>query len=286
MEPPALVVLSHFQARPLLRARAEPQGEVAVSPDLGRTRVSVRMTSEGVHFPWGLTIPWEVLETIAADENGCYRIEPDGSAERIQAFSELTGRLVSLYPTPGAPTMLLSGVPMHRIKGVDPWEDTRRKVRALGKGLAGRVLDTATGLGYTAIQLAAWAERVDTIELDPAVLTVARQNPWSRELFTTPTIVQHQGDAAEVVATFPEAAFRAVLHDPPAFSLAGHLYGVAFYRALWRVLRPGGRLFHYVGDPQSRSGRNITRGVMERLRQAGFRGVRPYPAAFGVVARK
>lgn len=285
MNPFPLVVLSHFQAQALLEARAQGLPQAEISPDLGRSTVTALLTAEGVRFPQGVVASWATLQAIAADENGCYALTPTGEAERIQAFSETTGRLITLYPTPGAPTMLLSGVPMHRIKGVDPWEDTRRKVRALGK-VSGRVLDTATGLGYTAIQLAAKARQVDTIELDPAVLTVARKNPWSQELFTAPSIVRHQGDAFEVVATFPDGAFDAVLHDPPAFSLAGHLYSLDFYRELHRVLRPGGRLFHYIGDPKSKSGRNITRGVLERLRAAGFRNLRPRPEAFGVSGKK
>ena len=280
-----LLVLSHVQAQPLLQARAAGLDQARCSPDLNRTVLTVTLTSRGVQFPQGPLVPWEVVESIAADENGCYTIGPDGTTDRIQAFSEVTGRLVTLYPTARAPTLLLSGVPMHRIKGVDPWEDTRRKLRALGK-VKGRVLDTATGLGYTAIQLAATAQQVDTIELDPAVIAVAQKNPWSQELFTAPHIVRHQGDAYDIVADFPDGTFAAILHDPPAFSLAGHLYGADFYRELYRVLRSGGRLFHYVGDPQSKSGRNITRGVMDRLRQVGFRQIRPRPGAFGVVAHK
>lgn len=279
------MVLSHYQARPLLEAHRAGAAETTSTPDLGLTQVSVRLSPAGAAFPNGVTVPWEALAAIAEDENGCYTVHPDGTVERIQAFSEVTGRVVTLYPTPGAPTMLLSGVPMHRIQGIDPWEDTRRKVRALGR-VRGRVLDTATGLGYTAIQLAATATQVDTIELDPAVVAVAERNPWSQALFTTPHIVRHLGDAFDLIGTFPDGAFDAILHDPPAFGLAGHLYGAPFYREVYRVLRPGGQLFHYIGDPHSKSGRNITRGVMQRLRQVGFRAVRPVPQAFGVVARK
>jgi predicted methyltransferase len=45
-------------------------------------------------------------------------------------------------------------------------------------------------------------------------------------------------------------------------------------------------LFHYVGDPESRSGSRITRGVMRRLQEAGFKRVVRQPRAFGVVAYK
>jgi len=104
------------------------------------------------------------------------------------------------------------------------------------------VLDTATGLGYTAIEAARTAEHVITIELDPAALEMARANPWSQALFTAPNIKQRIGDAFDVVETLKDETFHRIIHDPPAFSLAGHLYSTDFYRELYRVLRPGRRL--------------------------------------------
>jgi predicted methyltransferase len=150
--------------------------------------------------------------------------------------------------------------------------------------LTGRVLDTCTGLGYTAIQAARTAESVITIELDPMVLEVARLNPWSRSLFGSPNIRQIVGDAFDQIEAFEDRAFSRIVHDPPMFNLAGELYSGEFYRGLVRVLRPGGRLFHYVGDLDSKSGRNVVRGVMRRLQEAGFDRIVRRPVAFGVVA--
>jgi predicted methyltransferase len=70
------------------------------------------------------------------------------------------------------------------------------------------------------------------------------------------------------------------------FNLAGELYSASFYRQLLRILRPSGRLYHYIGNPSSKSGRGVTRGVIRRLYEAGFRRIKPYPRAFGVVAYK
>ncbi len=280
-----LLVLSHVQVRPLLAARQADQPTATCSPDLGMSTVEVALEKEGVRFPNGVLVRWEDLEAIAADENGCFWVDEEGHIHRIQRFSEYTNRLYTLMPTRTAPTMLVSGIPMHRIKGIDPLRDTLLKIKTIAP-VRGRVLDTATGLGYTAIEAAKTADEVITVELDPAVLEIARLNPWSQALFEVSRIKQVVGDVAEVIETFEDQTFDRIVHDPPAFSLAGELYGSAFYRQLHRVLKPGGRLFHYVGDPESKSGRTVTRGVLRRLREAGFRRVVQRPRAFGVVAYK
>jgi predicted methyltransferase len=276
------IVLSHFQTRPLLQAREANQHGVEISPRLGLTTVEVVIEPEGVHFPNGESLDWDAIEEISASKNGCFVIE-DGEPRKIQAFSELTNRLYSLMPTCTAPTMLVSGIPMHRIKGTDPYHDTLEKIKTM-KPVVGHVLDTATGLGYTAIEAAKTADHVVTIELDPAVLEIARLNPWSQALFDNSKISQRIGDSCDVVEEFDDETFTRIIHDPPAFSLAGHLYASEFYVELHRVLRRGGRLFHYIGDPESKSGANITRGVIRRLREAGFSRVERHPRAFGVVA--
>jgi len=194
-------------------------------------------------------------------------------------------RHYSLMPTERAPTTLISGLPMHRIKDVDPREDTMRKIKTIAP-LRGRVLDTATGLGYTAIAAAETAEQVVTIELDETALAVARLNPWSRALFDHPKIEQVIGDAFEEVMRFDNAAFSAIIHDPPTFSLAGELYSEEMYRRLFRVLRSGGRMFHYIGDLDSPSGGRVAKGVVRRLQEAGFARVVRKPDAFGLVAHK
>jgi predicted methyltransferase len=51
-------------------------------------------------------------------------------------------------------------------------------------------------------------------------------------------------------------------------------------------MKDNGRLFHYVGNPDSPSGNSTTAGVIKRLNEVGFRDVQRVPAAFGVVAKK
>jgi predicted methyltransferase len=275
-------VLSHIQAEDILRACKAGDDSVVVSLDLGLTTTEIAIGPKGVRLPDNQALTWEEIEQIAASERGCFVIEDD-APRKIQIFSEATNRLYSLMPTTGAPTMLLSGIPMHRVKGIEPHRDTQQKIKTIAP-VIGQVLDTATGLGYTAIEAARTAEQVITVEIAPAVLEIARLNPWSQALFGNPKITQLVGDIVEEIDEFEEKTFTRIIHDPPAFNLAGNLYSGAFYHQLFRVLRRGGRLFHYIGDLESRSGRTIVKGVVRRLQEAGFSRVARRAEAFGLIA--
>lgn len=278
------VVLSHYQAQPLLRARQSGASRAVASLTLGLTEEEVGLQTDGVQPAGHELIAWRLVEDVAANDSACFLLE-EGHARKIQFFSETFNRAYTLYPTASAPTMLISGLPMHRIKGTDPQQDTLAKIKTIAP-IGGNVLDTAMGLGYTAAQAARTAEAVTTIELDPTVVEVCRLNPWSQALFNNQKITRHIGDTFDVVETLPDAAYQRVIHDPPMFSLAGHLYGEDFYSELYRVLTGKGRLFHYIGDLQSRSGAGVARGVRQRLVAAGFKRVVDRPRAFGVVAYK
>ena len=273
-----------MQVGPILRAREEGEPSAVTSLDLGLTTAEVLLEPERVILPGGQWLAWDSLEEIRHSESVCFVVEENG-AEKIQRFSEYLNRFYSLMPTHRAPTLLVSGIPMHRIKGTDPHRDTLSKIRTVAP-VGGRVLDTCTGLGYTAIEAAKTAEQVVTIELDPTVLEVARLNPWSRSLFEHPRIEQLVGDSFEEVQAFADGSFARIVHDPPMFSLAGDLYSGEVYRQLFRVLGRKGRMYHYIGDLSSRSGRNVVRGVVRRLQDAGFARVVRRPEAFGVVAYK
>lgn len=284
------LVLSYIQAEELLRAREAELPQTHTSPDLGLSSVEVTLSPTGVTFPNDEILSWDNLELIRDSKRSgrltghCYLIE-DGIPREISTFSHEFNRLYSLMPTHGAPTMVISGIPMHRIKGTDPHQDTLQKIRAAAP-VTGKVLDTTTGLGYTAIQAARTSTEVVTVELDPAVLELARQNPWSRDLFDNPRITRLVGDSYDLIRDFADGEFQRVIHDPPTFSLAGELYSGEFYRQLYRVLRRGGRLFHYIGNPESNLGNRVTKGAVRRLQEAGFSRVSHKPEAFGVLAFK
>ena len=278
------VILSYIQTQPLLEARKRGQVVVETSFDLGMTTSSVTLITEGVTFPGGEQLDWSSIEKISQSEANCYAVAGQG-IQAIQIFSAETNRLCSLMPTRGAPSMLIAGFVMHRIKELDPWQHAQRMIASLAP-VSGSVLDTATGLGYTAILAARTAESVTTIELDPGVQAIAQLNPWSQGLFANPKIMQVMGDAYEVVPTFADKSFDRIMHDPPTLKLAGELYSGAFYHELYRILKRGGRLFHYIGDPNSKASGSVTRGVMRRLQEAGFSRVVRRAEAYGVVAYK
>ena len=278
---PVKPIFSHVQTR-LFTASQEP-GPFQSSIDLGMTQTTLTRVNGGVLLPDGQLLTDQQVCEINDDENGCYILDGN-QLRKVEFFSSFTNRYYSLMPTEAAPTMLISGIPMHRIKGTNPMEDTRQKLKALGRA-NGLVLDTTTGLGYTAILAAKTANEVITIEFDPTVIEVCRANPWSQELFTNPRIHQLIGDSGDLAPTFPDETFNAIIHDPPTFNLAGHLYSGDLYATFHRILKSNGKLFHYIGNPESRYGATTGRGVVNRLRKAGFT-VSPRDRAFGVLAQK
>jgi predicted methyltransferase len=278
------IVLSWYQVEPVLKSHKQGKNVSEISPDLGISQVKVHMETDGMSFADGRYIPWEQLEEINRNRSSCFVLE-EGQLRKVQAYSELLQRYYSLMPTSSAPTLLVSGLPMHRIKDTTPDADTRQKIKALHP-VVGQVLDTATGLGYTAMAAAETAKHVTTIELDPLVLEIADDNPWSHGLFENLKITQLIGDSFDVVEELESGSFQCILHDPPVINLAGDLYSGEFYAQLYRLLSNNGRLFHYIGNPESKSGHATTSGVMRRLREAGFRDVVMARRAFGVLAYK
>mmetsp|Transcript_12416 Transcript_12416/g.18537 ORF Transcript_12416/g.18537 Transcript_12416/m.18537 type:complete len:471 (+) Transcript_12416:123-1535(+) len=267
-------------------------------------------------------IPWKSLSIMSKKgKHNAYQCFNDGRKPRkISIFSKTTKRPLTLMPSEDfnpngeglamnlkkknmerdseklkenmtPPTLVIGGFTMHRIKNADPMLDTREKILSFPRGtLKGDALDICTGLGYTAIELAKQQgiENVVTLELDKSVLDICRSNPWSRELFSSYKIERRIGNAVEVVRDWPSESLNVICHDPPAQALtfAGDLYSQEFYDNLYRILKKGGVLFHYVGNPESKESGSLFSGIMRRLQTAGFRNVRKSPRAFGINAEK
>ena len=278
------VVLAPWEARSVLEAA--PGSLVTV--DLGLSRARVHRGPEGslvLESPrLRVEVGEEVLEEAAGWRARALLLSPGGA----RPLEVRAGRYYKLVPVPGAPpTLEIDGIHMHRILGTDPGRDTWAKIRAARVGRGHRVLDTCMGLGYTAIYSARrGASHVVTIEVDENVVYIARMNPWSRPL-ESPGIDVVLGDATRVVWELPEAYFDRIIHDPPRLSsTTGDLYGLEFYRRLYQLLRPGGRLFHYTGEPGKKRRLNIPGRVAGRLEKAGFIVLGFDDRAKGVVAVK
>ena len=250
----------------LLEARSKGASRIAISLDLGRSSEEVILDSRGVVHE-SFELGWDSIELAARRERDIYMVE--GSELIPLAISSDRFYKLVLVRWGHPPTLEIDGIHMHRILDVTPEVDSELKVRLLGDLRCRRVLDICTGLGYTAIAaLRRGACSITTIEKDENVISLARLNPWSREL-ADERVELRIGDAFTILDEYDEE-FDAIIHDPPRISLAGELYGLEFYRKLAKALKPGGRLVHYVGQPGIHRGRRIWRGVIERLRLAGF----------------
>jgi predicted methyltransferase len=257
-----------------LLAAARGQGIAAVecSLDLGRTKSSVRIGADRWHwrtedYPY----PDECRERTILHWNG----------SEFRAVARYGEGLVKLVPTAwGPPTFEIDGIKMLPTAHVSPWEDARRKV-ALVEPRGRNILDCCGGLGYFAAAcLESGAAEVRSFERNPDVLWLRGINPWSPG--PDPRLTLESADVTAGIRTLADSSIDAILHDPPRFGRAGELYSRDFYAELARVLRRGGRMFHYTGAPNRVSrGRDLAGEVARRLRAAGFHAE---PRGDGVLA--
>ena len=196
--------------------------------------------------------------------------------ESFVVVSRFSESLIKLVPTEwGAPTFEIDGIKMLPTSKESPIDDARRKV-ALIEPIGKRVLDTCGGLGYfAACCLAEGVARVQSFEKNSDVLWLRTLNPWSPDPAAATSGGRLQlahADVTEAINAIADGSIDALLHDPPRFGIAGELYSQAFYDQFARVLRRGGKLFHYTGSPNKlTSGRDVPREVSKRLEKAGFK---------------
>ena len=248
----------------LLAARDTGAATWTGSLDLGRSHETVALLADGWRWrearqPYPGTLK----------ERTVYFFDGDDFAP----VARFAGSLIKLVPTEwGAPTFEIDGIKMLPTAKASPLADAQRKV-ALVEPRGKAVLDTCGGLGYfAACCLESGAARVQSFEKNADVLWLRALNPWSPDPAASGGRLQlEHADVAQAIGRLADASFDALLHDPPRFGIAGELYSQAFYGELARVLRRGGRLFHYTGSPNKlTSGRDVPREMARRLEQAGF----------------
>ncbi|MEO7067308.1 MAG: SAM-dependent methyltransferase [Rhodanobacter sp.] len=267
--------MSHYSGPLLTRpiatamqaARDASANEWKGSLDLGRSDSSAALMPDvwqwnGQHYPYP-----EKLK-----DRTIYFWDGDAFAPT----SRFSGSLIKLVPTEwGAPTFEIDGIKMLPTAKASPFEDARNKV-ALVEPHGKVLLDTCGGLGYfAACCLEAGVTRIHSFEKNADVLWLRTLNPWSPDpdaLANAGRLQLTHTDVSQAITQIADASMDAALHDPPRFGIAGELYSQVFYQQLARVLRRGGRLFHYTGRPnQLTSGRDVPREVAKRLEKAGFK---------------
>lgn len=251
----------------LLAARDAGSSEWTGSLDLGRSSETTKLRADGWQHR-GLAYPYPGR----LKDRAIYYWD----GEEFATVSRFSGSLIKLVPTEwGAPTFEIDGIKMLPTSKESPYDDARRKV-ALVEPRGKVVLDTCGGLGYfAACCLESGVASILSFEKNEDVLWLRTLNPWSPDPDASSSEGRLQlthGDVSEAIVHIPDASIDALLHDPPRFGIAGELYSQVFYNELARVLRRGGRLFHYTGSPNKlTSGRDVPREVAKRLEKAGFK---------------
>ncbi|WP_458071916.1 class I SAM-dependent methyltransferase [Rhodanobacter sp. BL-MT-08] len=251
----------------LLAARDAGASTWSGSVDLGRSTISITLEQDA--WQWR-DRPYPYAPKLK--DRTIYHWD----GEEFAPVSRFAESLIKLVPTEwGAPTFEIDGIKMLPTSKESPFEDARRKV-ALIEPRGKMVLDTCGGLGYfAACCLEAGVAHIHSLEKNADVLWLRTLNPWSPDpdgVASGGRLQLNHADVSQAITQIADASVDALLHDPPRFGIAGELYSQVFYDHLARVLRRGGRLFHYTGSPNKlTSGRDVPNEVAKRLEKAGFK---------------
>jgi len=285
-KPKSLPVLTREVVDDILTYVGKGVTEFYVTLDLGLSKELVRYVSNEKCVE--IRDSCIDLAYLGSIKDGFIYVVKDLSILQIAWYDHELRKYYKLKPVgrDKAPTLEINGIHMHRCGNLDPWSDSEIKVRQLGMLRNAVVLDTCTGLGYTAsIARRYGAYFVLTSEVDPNVIEIATYNPWSKELAST-NIETVLADITKLIYELPSNAFTHIIHDPPRFSVAEELYSREFYAELYRVLRRNGRLFHYTGTPFKHSNVSLLKGIKRRLELVGFHVIRWDEEAQGFIAVK
>ena len=264
-------LIAPFGAQQLLEMMAEEPGQKDFTLDLGVSWEEITVDKKQVSFrEYSLTE--KQLQKIVKRGSVLFAVDEDGPYP-VEIREDTYSKLVPLDDKHGAPTFELSGIKMHRTMGIDPFEDARTKVKAV-VSRGDYVFDTCGGMGYTSI----WTRRLGasqtySCEISEDVIALRKYNPYSREYLMDKGIEKIHESCADVINDFDDDYLDCIIHDPPRFSLAGELYGEEFLWQMARVLKEGGKLCFYTGDPyRSGRGRKFIEGITKRLRKLHLAG--------------
>ncbi len=255
------MIISPNQIRLISQARPGEKIEIEVDFGLATAPVRVEKGRAVVDNRYVIDLNTRIKDTF------CYALRQEGLVP-VAFFSPETNRFYKLIPTRDWPSFSIGSVPMHSITRSSPSQDTQRKISLLAP--YGYVLDTCMGLGYTAISASRTSRKVITFEKDDNVRFLAELNPLSRELFSSPKIEMRSGDISRAISEFKAETFDCIVHDPPTFKIAPELFGSRFYGELKRVLKRGGKFYHYLPRYKIKKGYDFPEKIQKNCRKAGF----------------
>ncbi|MFA6460664.1 MAG: methyltransferase [Candidatus Woesearchaeota archaeon] len=268
-----LPILSSKDLQRISQAIKCKSSEIEVSLDLGITQTSIKLSAKGFLFNKQDIL----LPKIRDNDHSCY-VLIKSQLEKVQFFSPETNSLYKLVPTSYRPILQVSGTSMHKKEFVERVEQDK---------LQGKVLDSGTGLGYTAIIAAKTAEEIITIEIDKNVTEIAKYNPYSQELFENKKIKRVRGNIVQKITKFKEGEFDFLIFDAGTPRSSDDFFSLKNYQQAHRVLKERGKLYHYLPKHQITKGRDFGGEAIARMEKAGFKVIdRKTEDSYVVVGKK
>jgi predicted methyltransferase len=244
---------------PILSSQELRNIDRAIKVNLKEIETSIDLGKDGFFIGPDLVKPIKIRD----DDQSCY-IVLDKALVKVQFLSEDTGFIYKLIPTSFRPILQTSGTSMHKRAFVDRVEADK---------LTGKVLDAGTGLGYTAIVAAKTADMVVSVEIDPGIIDIARLNPYSQDIFNKKNINLVMGDLAEMFDGFKDGEFDFLILDVGNQKIFADFFSGENYRSAFRIMKAGGKLYHYIPRLQVTHGRDFAAEVIKRIKAAGFSSI-------------
>lgn len=252
-------ILSSEDLRKISKAISEGRRQIEINFDLNfsNEKEKVELFENGIIFQnKKIEIP-----QIREDDKSCYLIVDD-KIELVQ-YSSGEG-IYKLVPTSFRPIMQISGTSMHKQEFIERIERSK---------LYGKILDSGTGLGYTAIMAGKSAKQVVTIEIDEQVIEMQKINPFSQWLFKNKKIERIQGDLTKEIKKFQDREFNFIILDGGTPRSSGDFFSPRNYEQVFRVLRFGGKLYHYVPNYHINRGEDFAGKISNILKKVGFKKI-------------
>ena len=79
------------------------------------------------------------------------------------------------------------------------------------------------------------------------------------------------GNIVEEIKKFQDKEFNNTIFDAGTVKGSEEFFSLNNYKEAFRVLKPRGKLYHYLPKHQIKRGRNFTSEVISRLKTAGFK---------------